>query len=272
VQPCTAAGQVRYCLYPGFGSVLPSLEAPVGRVLAHLPARPARPLTVRQVTPLSLPDPVLTHGHSNQDVSRWDAEAQQAPGNASAAPASAIFIDAWPPAGGRQADAGFGLALATAEWALRFPAADGISGSTGRSQACVPVNQAREAVAIWLAIVTTHLSGGELRAGLGTGMRIQGTFVGGAFVRTWNYPAGYVTPPGGILQATAAGYLLASAMTSVPEQEVSQVLAAGWGRWLNWHTTDAQLAAALGIPMPAVSSPAITPPPGSGPQAPLCTT
>src|SRR5262249_854572 len=54
-QRCTAASQVRYCLYPGFGRQLPSLEAPVDGVLAHLPARPAQPLTGRQGAPLSLP-------------------------------------------------------------------------------------------------------------------------------------------------------------------------------------------------------------------------
>jgi hypothetical protein len=97
-----------------------------------------------------------------------------------------------------------------------------------------------------------------------------------------------VLPPGDGPQYTAAGYLLANAMTNLPEQTVSHVLTDSWGRWLNWHTTDAQLAAALGIRMP--SAPAsvpvhplargkkhrplgqtIAPGPGNGPQAPLCT-
>ena len=69
-------------------------------------------------------------------------------------------------------------------------------------------------------------------------------------------------------------------MTSLPEQEISHVLAGAWGRWLNWHTTDAQLAAALGIRMPSASSTVtlpsgkrISPAPGPGnaPQNPLCT-
>jgi hypothetical protein len=37
---CTTVSQVRYCLYPGFGRQLPSLQAPVNGVLAHRP-RPA---------------------------------------------------------------------------------------------------------------------------------------------------------------------------------------------------------------------------------------
>jgi len=34
-------------------------------------------------------------------------------------------------------------------------------------------------------------------------------------------------------------------MTRLSEQEVSHVLAGTWARWLNWRTTDAQLAAAF---------------------------
>jgi hypothetical protein len=281
-QPCTTANQVQYCLYPGFGRDLPSLEAPVSRVLADLPARPPKLLTVRQVVSLSLPDPTLTHGHPNREVSQWDAQVQRAPGNGNGAPASAIYLPVgnWPAAGGQLADAHFGLALATAEWAVHLPGATGSVSSIGGNMQCVPYDQAREAIAIWLAILATHPPAGELRTGLGTGF--NGSLVRNTVVRTWNYPGwgwGYVTPPGGGPQNTAAGYLLANAMTSLPEQKVSHVLASAWGRWLNWRTTDAQLAAALGIRMPSTavtlpSGKAIAPPPvpGSGPQSPLCTT
>jgi hypothetical protein len=268
VQHCTTAGQVRYCLYPGIESVLPPLEASAGGVLALLPAQPSQPLTIRQVTSLSLPDEALTHGHSPQEVSQWDAQVQQAPGNASAAPASAVYVNAWPPAG-QQGGADFSLALATADWALGLPGASSASSNSG-GQACVPVNQAREAVAIWLAILATHSSTSALQDGLGTGMGIQGTAVGNTFVQTWSYPGGYVTPPGGGLQDTAIGYMLASEMTSVPQQKVSQILAGAWSRWMNWHATDAQLAAALGVSMPSVSTGSLPPGP-TPPQAPLCT-
>lgn len=280
VQHCTTASQVRYCLYPGFDRQLPSLEAPVNEVLTHLPARPAQPLTVRQVVALSLPDSTLTHGHPNRDVSQWDVKVQQAPGNAAAAPASAIYLPVgnWPAAGGQLADAHFDLALATAEWAVRIRPQAVRSPSGQLFLACVPFDQAREAVAIWLAIVATHPPASELQDGLGTGRGFTGMEVRNTFIQAWNYPGagyGYVTPPGGGPQNTAAGYLLANAMTSLPEQNVSHILASSWGRWLNWRTTDAQLAAALGIPMPSVSTPAtLLPPPGPGsaPQNPLCTT
>jgi hypothetical protein len=135
----------------------------------------------------------------------------------------------------------------------------------------VPVNQAREAIAFWLAIVAAHPSSGDLQGGLGNGAGIQGTEVGNTFVQTWIGPGGYVTPSGGGVQDTATGYLLAKEMTGLPPQKVSDVLAGAWSRWLDWHTTDAQLAAALGISMPGVSTFVPPGPPGNLPQAPLCT-
>ena len=287
-QRCTTADQVRYCLYPGFGSLLPSLQAPVNAVLARLPDRPAEPLTVRQVAWLSLPDSAFTHGNPSRDVSQWIARVQQAPGRDGAAPASAVYlpVGSWPAAGSQLADAHFDLALATAEWAVRIPPQ--AIGSPGGHifLPCVPHDQAREAVAIWLAILAAHPPAGQLqnglsRHGIGAGIGLQGAEVRNTFVRTWNYPGmgnSGVMPPGGGPQTTAAGYMLASAMTSLPAQQVSHVLSDAWGRWLNWHTTDAQLAAALGIPMPSVrsvltlpSGRTIAPGPGNGPQNPLCT-
>ncbi len=281
VQRCTTAGQVRYCLYPGFGSLLPSLEAPVSGVLALLPDRPAQPLTVRQVAPLSLPDSTLTHGHSDREVSQWEARVQRAPGSNGIAPGSAIYLSvgSWPRGGGLLADAHFDLALTAAEWAVRIPAQASASPGGRVSGPCVPFDQAREAIAIWLAILATHPQAARLQGGLGPAGSISGTFVRGTFVRTWAYPGpDYVMPPEAGTQDTAAGYLLASAMTSLPERKVIRVLTDGWGSWLNWRTTDAQLAAALGIPMPGTATGVTLLPgnpfaagPGNGPQSPLCT-
>jgi len=298
-QHCATANQVRYCLYPGYGSLLPSLEAPVNAVLAHVPARPAKPLTFRQVAGLSLPDSTLTHGHPDRQVSQWDARANRAPANlggssGSSPPASEVYlpVGSWPAAGGQLADAHFDLALAAAEWAVRIPsqAIGSIPPQAGGSAsrqvplACVPLDQAREAIAIWLAIAATHPSVGELNGHLnvhgvvGEPVTVK---VGSSMVPTWiwAYPGsndlggGYapdaVSGPGRGPQTTAAGYLLAKAMTSLPEQKVSRVLTGSWARWLNWHTTDARLAAALGIPMPTV--PAGSQQPGN-PVDLLCTT
>jgi len=276
VERCTTAGQARYCLYPGFGSQLSSLEAPVHAVLARLPAQPSQPLTIRQAVPLSLSDWTLTHGQPSRDVSRWGTLLERAPGNAFAAPAATIYlpVGSWPAAGGGLAEANFDLALATAEWAVGIPPQS--SGSPAY-QPCVPLGQAREAIAIWLAILSTHLSPGELHGGLNTGPGggITGTGVGSTIVQTWAYPGmgkGYVISPGGGPQNTAAGYLLASAMTSAPPQQISHVLEDAWSRWLNWRTTDVQLARALGVPMPSVGVPAGGSSGAAGAvQSPVCT-
>jgi hypothetical protein len=286
VQRCTTASHVRYCLYPGFGRDLPSVEAPVNGVLAHLPARPDQPLTLRQVLSPYLLDSTLTHGHPKRQVSQWQAQMQRAPGNAATASAIYLPVGSWPAAGGRLADAHFDVALAAAEWAARLP-----PQATGNPNGpvflpCVPLDQAREAIAIWLAILATRPPVGELQAGLGgleTGRGFRGAEVRNTMVPTWAYPgwdASYITSAGAP-QTTAAGYLLASAMTSLPQQKVAHVLKNAWATWLNWHTTDAQLAAALGIRMPSVPAPPAPPPtpkpgmtiaqPGSGPQNPLCT-
>ena len=273
VQHCTTANQVGYCLYPGFGRDLSSLEAPVNEVLADLPAPPLTvpPLTVQQVVSLNITDPSLTHGHSARQISRWNAQVQNAPGAAPAASAIYLPVGSWPAAGGQLADAHFNVALATAEWAVRIP-------PTGGNQACVALDQAREPIAIWLAVLATHPPAGELQAGLGaleTGRGFQAVEVRNTMVPIWNYPGAAVGPTPSGPQLTAVGYLLAQAMMSLPEQKVSHVLAEAWGSWLNWRTTDAQLAAALGIQMPSVSVPSgLQPPPGNqpGPQNPVCTT
>jgi hypothetical protein len=268
VQHCTTASGVRYCLYPGFGRDLSSVEAPVNGVLAHLPAHPGQTLTIRQATVASL-DETFTHGHPEQQTSQWSAQLQGAPGNAATVSAVYLSVGSWPSGGGQLADARFDVALAAAGWAVHFP----LPIVTG--QPCVPLNQAREAIAIWLAILATHPPAGELQGGLGgPGGGMTGTEVSNTMVRTWNYPglnANYLTGVGP--QLTAAGYLLANAMTSLPEQKVSQVLDSAWATWLNRHTTEAQLATALGIPTPSVPGlPGPLGPPGNGAQNPVCTT
>jgi hypothetical protein len=250
-QRCTTASQVRYCLYPGFGSLLPSWQAPVNGVLAHVPARPGHTLTVSQVGTTSL-DSTLTHGHPKRQVARWDAELGRAP--AIVRPGSAIYlpVGSWPAFGGQLADARFNLALAAADWATGIP----ITSSNGPE--CVPFDQAREAIAIWLAILAAHPRASELQAGLPAHGIGAGPDIHGTIVPIWNFRgavAGQVDPFGSIPLTTEAGYLLAHAMTSLPEQKVANVLKDGWSRWINVRTTDAQLAAALGIPMPKVPVP-----------------
>jgi hypothetical protein len=246
-QRCTTVNRVSYCLYPGFGSQLPSLEAPVNAVLDRLPARAAPALTISQSISLSL-DGTFLHGQSAAQVSRWRAQLQRAPENASTA--SEIYLPAgsWPAGGGELANARFQLALAVADWAvhLPFPANNGAL--------CVPFDQAREAVAIWLAMVATRSPAGEFANGVtGPGDRQLYEPAGQVFVHVWNYPGPAASYLGGTLpQFTAAGYLLASAMTNLPQRRVIAVLASAWATWLNVRTTEAKLASALGVRMPTV--------------------
>jgi hypothetical protein len=63
------------------------------------------------------------------------------------------------------------------------------------------------------------------------------------------------------------GDLLAEAMARLPQAKVDHVIRASWSTWLNWHTTEPQLAAALGIQVPRAphhlvntTSPGVQPP------------
>jgi hypothetical protein len=142
----------------------------------------------------------------------------------------------------------------------------------------VALDQAREPIAIWLAILATHPPAGELQAGLGgleTGRGFQGVEVRNTMVPIWNYPGAAAGPTPSGPQFTAVGYLLAKAMTGLPERKVSEVLTSAWATWLNERTTDAQLAGALGIRMPSVPlPPSLRPAPQLQPgmQNPVCTT
>jgi hypothetical protein len=275
VQHCTTANHVRYCLYPGFGRDLPSLEAPVDGVLALVPARPGPALTVGQVVaPQNITSEYLFYGHPRQQ-SQWDAQMMRNPASAPSASAFYLSVGRWPAGGGRLADAHFNVALTTAEWAVGLLSPNALP----TEQPCVPVDQAREPIAIWLAIAATHPPASGLQ---NDGGRLTAAEVHHTLVPTWTNAGG---PVGQINasapQLTEAGYLLAKAMTSLPEQKVSQVLRGGWATWLNEHTTDAQLAAALGIRMPSVPQLPLAGP-GSrhpdvkttgqpGPQSPVCT-
>ncbi len=263
-EQCAAAGQVRYCVYPGFGNLLPALrQAPVRAVLARLPVPPGRVLTIAQATSLALDDPPLFHGHTRQQLARWHAELLQANAGAGATPAVYVPV-------GKSPLPGFGLALRAAEWAVRIPS----GGSSGMG--CVPAGQAREAIAIWLAITATHASPAQLEAGqaaLGGGQGfLPVATVNHAPITLWTEPAADSTLAPVAPQLTGAGFLLAKAMANLPQARVESILRAAWPAWLNWHTTDARLAAALGIPMPAVAAlPGVPPGAPQPPPSPLCT-
>lgn len=248
VQHCATASAVRYCLYPGFGRDLSSIEAPVNEVLALLPARPSQPLTVRQVLSVDFTDPSLTRGQPRQQVSRWTAQTRYAPGNTTAAAAIYLTTGEWS-AAGSLAGADFNVALAAAGWAV---------GLTAASQAgLLAGDQARETVAIWLAILATRPPAGELQRGV-QWQEFSERRDRPGFVAIWTPPGGggITAPWPARAPLPVAVYLLAKAMAGLPEQKVRQVIGDGWATWLNARTTDAQLAAALGIQVPSGPLPA----------------
>lgn len=255
---CTTSGQVRYCLYPEFDSKAASLQSPVDDVLAHVPAQHARTLTISQFSGLSADDLTLTHGHSAQQVAAWNAELQGAPANLPSSSAIYLNLGSWPTGGQQAADARFDLALGAAEWAVGLPTSMGTTSTEASPVQCVPLNQAREAIAIWLAAQGAALPPSPFH---GTNRGINSSEfaqVNGTIIVTWLYPGeeheegDYFASPGP--QTTAAGYLLAQAMTKLPTARVASALSADWANLTSARTTDTQLAAALGITMPTVPS------------------
>ncbi|MGH8888937.1 MAG: hypothetical protein ACRDV3_04155, partial [Acidothermaceae bacterium] len=119
-EECTTANQVRYCLYPGFASLLPAIRGPVDAVLSRLPSPPAEPLTVRQATVIFADNTSLTAGHSADQITGWNAQLQAAPQNTPRFSTIYVPIGRWP-AGSKLAAARFDVALDTAVWAVGLP-------------------------------------------------------------------------------------------------------------------------------------------------------
>ncbi|HEY3869646.1 MAG TPA: hypothetical protein VGM10_14890 [Actinocrinis sp.] len=290
-QHCTADEQVRYCLYPEFTAKTALLQSTVRDVLAHAPAQSGRTLTIAQFTGLTLDDGILTNDHSSQQVDAWRAEIQSAPANRPSSSSIFLNLGSWPTGGQSAGDARFDLALSTAAWAVGLPTNTGTgtggsatidAGPDALPEPCVALNQAREAIAIWLAAKATTLPPAQFQDVSGRISGDQFAQVGGSVIVTWTYPGegddygDYLASPS--TQTTAAGYLLAQAMTRLPAARVAAVLAAGWSTWTNPQTTDTHLAAALGIAMPAVPTgllgphgQLLTPPQGAIPAQPECT-
>ncbi len=237
-QTCTTANGVRYCLYGDFAPLRSSLEGPVNAILSYVPVRPDQALSVEQATGLFLPDTTLTHGHPAAKVDTWTKELASAPAKHPSRSAIFVGVGSWPArnaAGARTAR--LQLALAAADWAVGLPPS---AGNLDTATPCVPFNQAREPIAIWMTLEATHT-------------KVKG-------IQDLGGGPGYLAAPGP--QITGAGYLLAQAMTRLPASKVTEVLGRNWTAWTNAHATDAQLAAALGIPLPA--EPTLNPTPGPG--------
>ena len=268
---CVTQRGVRYCAYPGFGPDVARWAAVVNGVLGLLPAPPAARLTVRQVVdggvfqsgPGEI-DPAL-QGQPGQtlklpkEVGRFVAAEGTDPALVAGSSSPPVYADLDWSAGAAAGRYQLGLAEQTAWWVAGLPTTQRIvydntpDENDILSSSCVPVGQAREAIALWLAVSATPGS----RAAFLAGEAYLGRFglSGGALRTTVGWVAGWpgvaTAGYGADLQATAAGGELAEAMLRLPRQRVEAALASDWPGWLRATATDKQLAAALGVPLPA---------------------
>jgi hypothetical protein len=281
---CTVRRGVRYCYYPAFASLVTRWAAPVDGVLARIPAPGTRRLTVRQVVsdsfleyPLVPVASLTSNGPSlstsaTGSVAKFQDGLQTNPRLIPGTSGAPVYTGlAWPRGGSSLGADEFGLALSTAFWVTGLPTTapevtmHGPDSSSGTAFVpCLAVSQAREAIALWLAASATPAARAAMPAAFFDGAAQVGKRWVGTEETGWD-PAS--------LTVTAQGVALASAMLRLPGRQVESVLSARWPGWLSPQATDAQLASALGIPLPSVPAPA-DPQHGLGdlvpPPSPVC--
>jgi hypothetical protein len=272
-QRCQRRAGVAYCSYPGYGNDVARWQEVVSGMFALLPKRPAKTLVVRQVVDsyVNMTGTLIGYQSPERLAAAFAAimafrdslgsNPRLVPGSAS--PPVYVNVNWDGPANAGRSQ--FALAEQVAWWLTGLPTtAPALTGDEKPSDAnmsCLAVGQAREAIALWLAasattrtrpvyaqtLTTTHAYtlGVDLVAGPAKG---QARWVP-AYGSLWPMPAGYF-PPGGNMQATEQGAVLAIEMLALPASRVTTALAGHWPEWLSPHATDAQLADALGITLP----------------------
>jgi hypothetical protein len=293
---CETRGGTRYCAYPAFVPAISRWAVPVSGVLRRVPAL-HRTLVVRQVVDnsneliltvdgtndlgLTPATPPTAWGRQLARLSRAASDFEFAQmTNPRLVPGTSVppvYTDlVWGEGSGLGASE-LGLASSTAYWVVGLPTTSryvsyrSASGSGTQLLSCVPVGQAREAIALWLAAGATPAARAALAATLAAGP--FPTQVGKRWIATYNLSG---SGPALNLDATAQGTALAGAMLKLPARQVRAVLAAHWPGWLRPRATVAQLAVALRIALP--KAPAVSSPPGSppgseisyGPPSPVC--
>lgn len=268
-QSCLSRQRVWYCVYPQYQPDVARWSSVVDGVLDRLPAFPAAHLVIRQVVNTDFVAYPLYFGaqsHVDQLTATMDRYLNRQATDPRLVPGSStppVYVDLSWGEGGSVGSYQIGLALQTAWWVAGLPTtwspAPG-SGFAAAQTSCLPVGQAREAIALWLAGSATPATLAAFPALLDyspVAMTVNG-----------NSTAGYVGVPSvsgyaPALQFTAEGGALAEAMLRLPESRVSAVLSARWPGWLRASATDAELAAALDIPLPPAPIPSTSAsPPG----------
>jgi hypothetical protein len=265
-EPCRLTQGVRYCYYPAFQPLVRQWAAAVSGVLDRLPAAPRPALVVRQVWDQSffIP-PLLSSGGLTSNgggvptrlstaVADFLAALSTDPGLVAASSSPPVYTDANWGAGNSLGAAQFALAVSVAEWATGLPttgrsvsynyaAPGGATASGSAVLACVPAAQARQSIALWLAASATSLT----RSAFYLAGSAASTQVGKQWVRTLAFSG---SGPSVGLTATAQGAALTAEMLSLPARRVEAVLGARWQYWLSPWTSTAELARALGLPLP----------------------
>jgi hypothetical protein len=284
---CVTRQGVRYCAYPLFRPDVARWATVVDGVLGRLPRRPGRALIVRQVVDanfvgnlLSLADqPSATSpdratlrlgAELDQFIGAQSTDPHLVPG--SSVPPVYVSID-WG-VGGMTGPYQLGLAIQVAWWTARLPTTWQRTATYGcgrncLSQAmisCLPVGQAREAIALWLAASATPATRTAFAASLRFGPGVSK--VGGTWVSSYPGVLAYGYFPA--VQFTGQGAALAEAMLRLPQRRVEAVLAARWPGWLSPRATDTQLAHALRIRLPAAPPPHLSASNRGQPADPVC--
>ena len=262
-EQCVSRQRVRYCFYPQFWPDVARWATAVNGVLGRLPSPPSAPLMIRQVVDAD----VLTYplffgsqplaGQLANEVDQYVNEQAHDPHLIPGSSVPPVYVDLNWGAGSAVGSYQLGLAMQTAWWVAGLPTTwQQAGGAVSLAQAqtsCLPVGQAREAIALWLAAGATPATRAAFPAALRYGP--AATKAGGELISSYvGLPVSGYSPN---LQFTAQGAALAQAMLRLPERQVGAALSARWPGWLSPRATDAQLAAALGIPLP----PAPLPPP-----------
>ena len=288
VEQCITQARVRYCAYPGFGRDVARWAGVVNGLLGRLPARPRAELVVRQVVDVNVYTSPLYGGYPpataseiermsvlagrlGRFVSAQGYDAHLVPGSSQ----PPVYTDINWGVGSLAGSYQLGLALQVAWWIARLPTTwqRSVSYSCGQycdaeaQVSCLPVGQAREAIALWLAASATPATRPAFLSGLRSGAGVSK--VGGAWLASYTGVTGYGYQPG-LQQFTGQAAVLAEAMLRLPERRVEAVLAARWPGWLRPRATDAQLAAALRIPLPPAPPAAVSAFDRGQPADPVC--
>ena len=239
-QTCEQRGDVRYCAYPPSQHLIDEWEARVEGVLALVPPSVAgRPIEVVQ----RIPTTIGNSGCAPQSFFVGLPEAV-----ADRLTPSAV----WPDDGHLHPDLGNGsfpcddrainqlfTAVQAGAWAVGLPPAPHHA-----DRRCTADGQARSVLALWLAGAATP-EGADLLRDLAS----EGAASGGALVfDEWDNPPMWGTT------YTASDAAVAVAMVEQRRaSEIADLLDDDWSHWTDPSTSSTDLAAHLGLPLPAIS-------------------